>query len=116
MIAKNLILFINLTPFVPITFYRGVRQVKLHFLHYFLGALNNIKQNSEAANTIVVLTHAPQSLKITAQYNGKWFSLSQMLSNSTIEGHLSLIGIEQRARALNSTLNINFHPDIIQCS
>jgi len=29
MIVKNLILFINLTPFVPLPFYCGVRKVKL---------------------------------------------------------------------------------------
>jgi len=64
MIAKNLIFFINLTPFVPITFYRGVRQVKLRFLPYFLGVLNNIKQNSEAANAIFVDIHwLPYNLK-----------------------------------------------------
>ena len=110
MIVKNLILFINLTSFVPLPFYRGVRQVKLHCLPHCTEALNNIKQHSEATNAIVVLTYAPQSLKITVQDNGKGFSSSQMLSNRTTEGHLGLIGMEQRARALNSTLNINSHP------
>lgn len=73
-------------------------------------ALNNIKQHSEATNDIVVLTYAPKSLKITVQDNRKRFSLSQILSNRTTEGHLGLIGMEQRARDLNSTLNINSHP------
>jgi len=39
MIIKNLILFINLTPspFVPLPFYCGVRQLKLHCLPHCSG-------------------------------------------------------------------------------
>jgi len=59
---------------------------------------------------VVTLEFAPESLEITVQDNGDGFSLRKTSGKLAAEGKLGLIGMQQRAKFLNSTFNIYSQP------
>lgn len=73
-------------------------------------ALNNARRHSKATKAVVTLEFAPDSLEIMVQDNGDGFSLSETLGKLAAEGKLGLIGMQQRAKFLNSTFNIYSQP------
>lgn len=73
-------------------------------------ALNNARRHSNATEVVVALEFAPESLEITVQDNGDGFSLNETIRDLTAEGKLGLIGMQQRAKFLNSTFNIFSQP------
>ncbi len=73
-------------------------------------ALNNARRHSKATEAVVTLEFAPESLEITVQDNGDGFSLRETSGKLATEGKLGLIGMQQRAKFLNSTFNIYSQP------
>jgi len=73
-------------------------------------ALNNARRHSKATEAVVTLEFAPESLEITVQDNGDGFSLSETIGKLATEGKLGLIGMQQRAKFLNSPFNIYSQP------
>lgn len=69
-------------------------------------ALNNVRRHAKATEAEVTLKFAPECLEIMVKDNGKGFALNQTIRNLTAEGKLGLIGMQQRAKSLNSTFNI----------
>lgn len=74
-------------------------------------ALNNIRRHSQATEAVITLKFAPEeSLRITMRDNGNGFSLSEMFGNLTAEGKLGIIGMQQRAKFLKGTFDVQSQP------
>lgn len=70
-------------------------------------ALNNIRLHSGATEAMITMSYSPQKVKMTVQDNGKGFLLPRRLNDFSPKGKLGLIGIQERVRALNGTLDIH---------
>jgi signal transduction histidine kinase len=73
-------------------------------------ALNNVRRHSKATEAEVILEFAPESLEIRVQDNGKGFSLNEIIGELAASGKLGLLGMQERAKFLNSTFNIYSEP------
>lgn len=89
----------KLRPEAEVTIFRIVQE-----------ALNNVRRHAKATEAVVTLEFNSESLEIMVQDNGKGFSLNETIRNLTNEGKLGLIGMQQRAKSLNSTFNIYSQP------
>jgi signal transduction histidine kinase len=69
--------------------------------------LNNIRHHSKATEAVVTLQIMPTFLEIIIQDNGEGFPLNETIENLTSRGKLGLIGMQQRARFIGSTFNID---------
>ena len=90
----------KLRPETEVTIFRIVQE-----------ALNNIRRHSEATEAMVKLEFAPKSLEIAIQDDGKGFSLNETVEKLAAQGKVGLIGMHQRAKVLNSTLDIHSQLD-----
>jgi len=74
-------------------------------------ALNNVRWHADASKVIVTVSFTPNLLKINIKDNGKGFLLSATTETKWIkEGHFGILGIQQRTKLLNGTLDINSQP------
>lgn len=89
----------KLNPEIEVTIFRIVQE-----------ALSNVRCHSKATKTVITLTFAPESLKLTVRDNGKGFLPSQRVDNLTAGGRVGLIGMQQRAKSLNGTFDISSQP------
>ena len=69
-------------------------------------ALNNVRRHSGATEALVTLDFTPESTRMMISDNGNGFDVKQTLSKLTSEGKLGIIGMQQRARFLNSSFDI----------
>jgi len=70
-------------------------------------ALNNARKHSEANAVVVTLDFELENVKITVQDNGKGFILPSPISRFTTMSKLGIVGMQERARALGGTFNID---------
>ena len=73
-------------------------------------ALNNIRRHSQATKAVVALEFSSDTVKIQVSDNGKGFKLPETTSFLASQGKLGLIGMEQRSKFLNGTLDIQSEP------
>jgi signal transduction histidine kinase len=73
-------------------------------------ALNNVKRHSEATTAVVKLEYEPQKIILTITDDGKGFELPERLSDLASIGKLGLTGMEERARLLGGTLQVQSKP------
>lgn len=81
-------------------------EVEVTIFRIIQEALNNIRRHSKASKAMVTLNFNPESLEITIQDNGKGFSVDETVKNLTAKGKLGFLGMQQRAKFINSTFDI----------
>lgn len=89
----------KLRPEVEVTIFRIIQE-----------ALSNVRRHSGATEAVVTLKFEPEFIKMTIQDNGTGFALKDLVGNLTAEGKLGIIGMEQRAKLLNGTLDVQSQP------
>ena len=74
-------------------------------------ALNNVRWHADASKAVVTVSFTPNLFKINIKDNGKWFLLSETTGTKWLkEGHFGILGMQQRTKLLNGTLDINSQP------
>lgn len=73
-------------------------------------ALKNVARHSKATKAVVTLNFAASNFKMTIEDNGQGFCLPESISDYASEGKLGLARIEQQARLLEGTLDIQSEP------
>jgi len=81
-------------------------EAKLVLFRIAQEALNNVKKHSGATRAVVKLEYEPQKIILTVTDNGKGFELPERLSDLASIGKLGLTGMEERARLLGGTLQV----------
>lgn len=81
-------------------------EVRLVLFRIAQEALNNVKKHSEATTAVVKLEYEPQKIILTITDNGKGFALPKRLGDLASIGKLGLTGMEERARLLGGTLQV----------
>jgi two-component system sensor histidine kinase DegS len=69
-------------------------------------ALNNVRVHSQSTEASVRLICDSNRLRVIIQDNGMGFSISDSLTSYTSKGKLGLAGMQERAKLLNGTLDI----------
>src|SRR4030042_998476 len=85
------------------------QEVNNHLFRIAQEALNNIRRHAAATEVSVILEFSKESIKMTIQDNGKGFSPKDIDSFPHQE-RIGLIGMQERDRLLNSTLQIASKP------
>ena len=73
-------------------------------------ALNNIRRHAQASEAQVVTEFAEDRIKVTISDNGRGFELSGRVDDLPRRGKLGLSGIQERARLLGGTLQVQSTP------
>ena len=81
-------------------------EIEINIFRIVQEALNNVRRHSGATEALVTLDFTPQYLRITIWDNGIGFASKQRLRKLASEGKLGIIGIQQRAKFINSSFNI----------
>ena len=84
---------------------------EIHIFRIVQEALNNVRRHSNATEASVSLKYTPEVLKVTVRDNGIGFLLGQKIGSLTEQGKLGLLGMQQRAKFLGSTLGIYSRPN-----
>jgi len=69
-------------------------------------ALNNIRKHASATQVIVDLNYDDEKIKISISDNGTGFKLEKDISQLALRSQLGLLGLQERARMLGGTLDI----------
>jgi signal transduction histidine kinase len=69
-------------------------------------AMNNIRRHSEASHVLVQVRFFPDRLRLTVEDNGHGFDVPARLDDLISTGRLGLIGMHERVRMLDGTLNV----------
>ena len=73
-------------------------------------ALTNVQRHAGASRVIVRLDYCPDRLRMTVRDDGCGFSMPQGMSGFVTAGRLGLTSMDERARSLGGTLNIESAP------
>jgi len=73
-------------------------------------ALNNIRRHAQASEAQVVMEFAEDRIKVTISDNGRGFELSGGVDDLPRSGKLGLAGIQERARLLGGTTEVQSTP------
>jgi len=73
-------------------------------------ALTNIRRHAEASRAVVKLESGDNSIKMTVSDNGKGFKLPERIGDLASIGKLGLAGMQERARLLRGTLEVQSTP------
>lgn len=73
-------------------------------------ALTNVVKHAEANRADVRLELTEREIRLSVQDNGKGFHAGETLSRPRRSGRLGLVGIRERLRALQGSLEIESHP------
>jgi signal transduction histidine kinase len=69
-------------------------------------ALNNAVQHAEARHIVVRVAYAADQVELTLVDDGVGFELAERLDTYTRRGHFGLVGLQERVRQLNGSLEI----------
>lgn len=89
----------RLSPEVEVTLFRIIQE-----------SLRNISRHSGATRAAVAIEFRDRDTVVTISDNGKGFELPKALSELPRTGKLGLVGMEERARLLGGSLNIQSEP------
>jgi signal transduction histidine kinase len=81
-------------------------EAKLVLFRIAQEALNNVKKHSGATRATVKLEYKPKKIILKVTDNGRGFELPERLSDLASIGKLGLTGMEERARLLGGTLQV----------
>jgi PAS domain S-box-containing protein len=73
-------------------------------------ALNNIRKHARADKVTITITGQPDTISMEIADNGKGFTVPVHVEDTVRDGHLGLMGMDERARLLNGTLEISSAP------
>ena len=85
-------------------------EVELLLFRIVQEALNNIRRHAQASEAQVVMEFAEDRIKVTISDNGRGFELSGRVDDLPRSGNLGLAGIQERARLLGGTLEVQSTP------
>jgi signal transduction histidine kinase len=74
-------------------------------------AVTNALRHAEARRLKVRLEHSPATLRLEIEDDGRGFAGLPALVQAAIEGHIGIIGMRERVRALNGTFQIRSQPN-----
>jgi signal transduction histidine kinase len=74
-------------------------------------AVTNALRHAEARRLKVRLEHRPATLRLEIEDDGRGFAGLPALVQAAIAGHIGIIGMRERVRALNGTFQIRSQPD-----
>lgn len=86
------------------------QEIDNHLFRISQEALNNIRRHAEATKVNVTLSFNEDTVKLIIQDNGKGFTMKNT-DDFFHQEKIGLIGIQERARLLDSVLNIDTKPD-----
>lgn len=86
----------KLPPETEVTLYRFVQE-----------ALNNVYRHSEAKEVVIGLDFGTNTIKVMVHDNGKGFVVPKQINRLTENRKFGIIGMEERAKLLGGTFNIN---------
>jgi len=89
----------RLMPQEELTLFRVVQEI-----------LTNVRRHSGASSTIVQVEFHPARVRISVEDNGCGFDAPERIGDLVSSGKLGLIGMYERARALDGTLMIRSRP------
>lgn len=73
-------------------------------------ALHNIQRHAEATAVRVALSVTPEAVELTVEDNGHGFETPATWVELAREGHMGIVGMEERARALGGSLSLQSEP------
>jgi len=73
-------------------------------------ALNNIRRHAQASEASVVIDFTNDKVKVTIKDNGRGFKLVGRVDDLPRSGKLGLVGMQERARLLGGTLEVQSTP------
>ncbi len=85
------------------------QDVNNHLFRIAQEALNNIRRHAKATEVNVILVYTNENVKLVIQDNGTGF-LFKDLDNFPHQERIGLIGMQERARLLNSNLQVSSKP------
>lgn len=87
------------------------REAELALFRIAQEALNNVRKHSHASAVELTLDFRNDSIGVTVADNGSGFDLPPATGDVAASGKLGLIGMQERARLLGGTLDIESRPD-----
>ncbi len=85
-------------------------EVELLLFRIVQEALNNIRRHAQASEARVVVEFTEDRTKVTISDNGRGFELSGRVDDLPRNGKLGLAGIQERARLLGGTIEVQSTP------
>jgi signal transduction histidine kinase len=73
-------------------------------------ALNNIRRHAKATEATVVIDFSGNKVKVAISDNGRGFELAGGVDDLPRSGKLGLVGMQERARLLGGTLEVQSKP------
>jgi PAS domain S-box-containing protein len=73
-------------------------------------ALNNIRRHAQATEATVVIDFSDDKVKVAISDNGRGFELAGRVDDLPRSGKLGLVGMQERARLLGGTLEVQSTP------
>lgn len=73
--------------------------------------LNNINKHAKASNVDLTLNYVGEILEISIKDNGIGFEIPNNLNSLVQDGHLGLVGMQERVNQLDGIFNITSFPD-----
>jgi PAS domain S-box-containing protein len=85
--------------------------VQLHLFRIAQEALSNIRQHATATSVTMTLEYSKETVTMIVSDNGRGFVVPTRLEEMASSGHLGIMGMAERAKLFNGTLEINSSPD-----
>ncbi len=85
--------------------------VQLHLFRIAQEALSNTRQHASASLVTITLEYSKETITMIVRDNGCGFVVPTRLEEMASSGHLGIMGMAERAKLLNGTLEIVSSPD-----
>ena len=85
-------------------------EVQLLLFRIAQEALSNIRRHARASLAVIRLAFTPDTITMTVSDNGRGFQVPARIEDLASAGRLGIMGIAERARLLNGTLEIKSEP------
>ncbi len=85
-------------------------EVQLLLFRIAQEAISNVRRHAEATAVDISLDFAADAVKMTVQDNGRGFEVPSRIEELASGGHLGIMGMAERAKLLNGTLEVHSSP------
>lgn len=85
-------------------------QVGLALFRIYQNAISNIEKHAEATRVVIEFTVSPDQIRLSVQDNGRGFRLPSSWMDFARNGHYGLLGVAERADAINGQLLVHSEP------